>query len=82
MPLLGALADARRVPGRDIDVVVKYSSDLPHYIRQPLIACFEDLHLTGLTLGWQLLEQLQQPDQPPGQVLFSPPCLEHLHVKT
>lgn len=82
LPLLGALADARREPGRDIDVVVKYSSDLPHYIRQPLIACFEDLHLTGLTLGRQLLEQLLQPDQPPGQVLFTPPCLEHLHVKT
>jgi LacI family transcriptional regulator len=79
LPLLGALADVRLQPGRDIDIVVKYSSDLPHYIRQPLLACFEDLHATGLTLGRELLKQLRQPGAPPRQLLFSPPALETLH---
>ena len=83
LPLLGALADTQRQPGRDVDVVLKYSSDLPHFIRQPLIVCFEDLHLAGLTLGRQLLAQLQQaPGAAPQHVLFSPPALETLHDLT
>lgn len=79
LPLLGALADVRLQPGRDVDIAVKYSSDLPHYIRQPLLACFEDLHATGLTLGRELLLQLRQPGGPLRQLLFSPPALETLH---
>ncbi|MEJ7137632.1 LacI family DNA-binding transcriptional regulator [Amphibiibacter pelophylacis] len=76
LPLLGALADARLQVGRDIDLALKYSSPLPRYLRQPLLTCFEDLHLAGLTLGRSLIAHLIQPDQAVAQVLFEPPAIQ------
>lgn len=76
LPLLSAIADAGGQVGQDIDVAIKYSSSLPRYIRQPLLACFEDLHEAGLTLGRNLIAQCLHPGLPPQQVLFDPPPLE------
>lgn len=82
LPLLSGLADTGLLVGQHIDVVAKYSSSLPQYIRQPLWVCYEDLHLAGMTLGQQMLAHFSQPDQALAQVLFSPPAIEHIHEQT
>ncbi len=79
LPLLSAIGDCGLQVGRDIDLVIKYSSPLPHYIRQPLMACFEDLHLAGKTLGQSLLAHFARPGLTTAQVLFPPPNLENFH---
>jgi len=79
-PLLSAIGDCGLQVGRDIDLVIKYSSSLPHYIRQPLMACFEDLHLAGKTLGESLLAHFAQPGLTTAQVLFLPPDIEVFHA--
>lgn len=80
LPLLSAIGDCGLQVGRDIDLVIKYSSSLPHYIRQPLMACFEDLHLAGKTLGQSLLAHFARPGVMTAQVLFLPPELENFHA--
>lgn len=82
LPLMSGLADAGRRLGQDIDVVAKYSTSLPLFIRQPLWTCFEDLRETGTLLGQEMLQQLNQPDQPPAQVLFTPPAIRDSHGQT
>lgn len=79
LPLVSALTDRGRVLGRDVDLVIKYSSTLPHFIRQPFMACFEDLHLTGRTMGQSLLAHFSRPGLASAQVLFPPPKLEFFH---
>jgi len=79
LPLISALTDCGMALGQDIDLVIKYSSPLPHYIRQPLMACFEDLHLAGLTMGQSLLAHFSHAGLASAQVLFPPPNLEFFH---
>lgn len=79
LPLLSAIADCGIQVGREIELVIKYSSALPHYIRQPLRACYEDLHLAGETMGLSMLAHLTQPELNLVQVLFPPPDLEVFH---
>ncbi len=78
--LMGGLTDCNLSIGRDIDVVTKYSTTLPLYIRQPLLGCFEDIALTGELIACNLLEQLD-PGQThtPLQTLLTPPPIEVLH---
>lgn len=78
--LLSALAQAGRQIGRDVDVVLKHSSNMPRYLREPILTCFEDVHEAGLTLGLSLLEQLRDPQLRPKQILFSPPPIEEPYV--
>ncbi len=82
LPLLSAIGDCGLQIGPDMDLVIKYSSSLPHYIRQPLLACFEDLHLAGKTLGQSLLAHFARPGSTTAQVLFLPPNLEVFHAPT
>lgn len=72
LPLLGALNDLQRAVGRDIELVTKYSSTLAHYIRQPLLVSFEDLHITGRSLARGVLQQLLpgSAEAPPGETLL------------
>ena len=76
LPVLSALSDAGRSVGRDLDLVIKYSSTLPHFIRQPFMACFEDLKLTGRTMGQSMLAHFSRPGLSSAQILFPPPKLE------
>ncbi|WP_394789686.1 LacI family DNA-binding transcriptional regulator [Rhodoferax sp.] len=84
LPLLSALADSGLQVGRgadkQMDLVIKYSSPLPQYIRQPFWACFEDMHLAGHALGTRMLARFAQPDLAPSQQLFTPPPLELFHA--
>ncbi|MFM2036599.1 MAG: hypothetical protein RL459_1864 [Pseudomonadota bacterium] len=79
LPLLSAITDCGMQIGRDIELVIKYSSAWPHYLRQPLMACFEDLHLAGKTMGLSMLAHLTQSGLNLAQVLFPPPDLEVFH---
>jgi LacI family transcriptional regulator len=79
LPLISAVTDAGLKVGTQMDLVIKYSSPLPLYIRQPFMACFEDLRLTGLTMGQQLLAQARNTAKPPAQTLFTPPHLQWFH---
>jgi LacI family transcriptional regulator len=80
LPLLSALGDQGMQVGRDIDLVIKYSSSLPQYIRQPFMACYEDLHLAGKTMGQSLLAHFSHSGLNSAQVLFPPPQLEFFHM--
>lgn len=80
LPLLSALADSGLQVGQDIELVIKYSSPLPQYIRQPFWGCFEDMHRAGHALGACMLERFAQPDMPVSQQLFLPPTLEPFHA--
>ena len=64
---------------QDLDLVVKYSSHLPRYVRQPLLGCFEDIYRSGTSLGTSLLQQLRTPDGAPQHILFQPPPIESLY---
>ncbi len=79
LPLLSALRDSGVQVGQQIDLVLKYSSSLPHYIRQPLWACFEDMHHAGKSLGVHLLTRFSHPEQAVVQDLFLP-HLETIHA--
>lgn len=83
LPVLGAMQALGLVCGKDIDLVIKHSSQLPRYVREPLLACFEDMHLAGLTLARCMLERFEQPKhsvtRPHSHILFSPPALETTH---
>ena len=82
LPLLSALADAGLSLGRELDCVLKYSSSLPRYLRQPLLACFEDMHRAGHAVGTQLLARLVGTPgmaRAPCVTLFPPPPLEMFH---
>jgi LacI family transcriptional regulator len=63
----------------DLDLVVKYSSHLPRYLRQPLLGCFEDVYLTGISLGQSLLRQMTSSGDETLQTLFQPPRIERLY---
>ena len=77
---MGGLTDCNLSIGRDIDVVTKYSTTLPLYIRQPLLGCFEDIALTGELIARNLLEQLDSGQtHTPLQTLLTPPPIEVLH---
>jgi LacI family transcriptional regulator len=83
LPVLGAMQALGLVCGRDMDIVIKHSSQLPRYVREPLLTCFEDMHLAGLTLARCMLDRFnhskQQPLRPHSHILFSPPALETTH---
>ena len=79
LPVLAAMQALGLVCGRDMDLVIKHSSQLPHYVHQPLLACFEDMHHAGETLAHCMLERFQHPHGPKRHVLFSPPPLETTH---
>lgn len=83
LPVLDAMRALGLVCGRDMDIVIKHSSPLPRYVREPLLACFEDMHLAGLTLARCMLERFNQAPQtaarPYSHILFSPPALETNH---
>lgn len=79
LPLISALGDCGLRVGHDIELVIKYSSPLPHYVRQPFMACFEDLHLAGLTMGQSMLAHFSHAGLASAQVLFPPPNLEWFH---
>lgn len=79
LPLISALSDAGLRVGHDIELVIKYSSPLPHYVRHPFMACFEDLHLAGLTMGQSMLAHFSHAGLASAQVLFPPPNLESFH---
>ena len=80
LPLLSALTDSGLQVGKDIELVVKYSSPLPQYIRQPFWGCFEDMHQAGKALGTCMLERFASPDMAVRQQLFAPPTLEQFHA--
>ena len=52
---------------------------LPRYVRQPLLGCFEDIYLTGTSLGTSLLHQMTAPGAAPQHILFQPPPIESLY---
>lgn len=79
LPLISAITDAGLQVGTQVDLVIKYSSPLPRYIRQPFMACFEDLRLAGLTMGQNMLAHLAEPSQAAPQALFDPPSLQWFH---
>lgn len=80
LPLLSALADSGLLVGRDIELVVRYSSPLPQYIRQPFWGCFEDMHRAGRALGACMLERFADSGMSARQLLFLPPTLELFHA--
>ena len=77
--LTTAVLDAGLRLRQDLDLVVKYSSHMPRYVRQPLLGCFEDIYLTGTSLGKSLLHQMTAPSAEPQQILFQPPPIESLY---
>ena len=77
--LTTAVLDAGLHLRQDLDLVVKYSSHLPRYVRQPLLGCFEDIYLTGTSLGASLLHQMKNLGGAPKQILFQPPPIESLY---
>ena len=77
--LTTAVLDAGLRLRQDLDLVVKYSSHLPRYVRQPLLGCFEDIYLTGTSLGTRLLHQMTAPGAAPQHILFQPPPIESLY---
>lgn len=79
LPLISALTDIGLRVGHDIELVIKYSSPLLNYVRQPFMACFEDLHLAGQTMGQSLLAHFSHAGLASSQVLFPPPTLESFH---
>lgn len=79
LPLLSAFSDGGVQVGQQIDLVLKYSSPLPQYIRQPLWACFEDMHHAGHSLGVHMLARFSHPGQAMVQELFLP-HLETIHA--
>ena len=79
LPLLSAFSDGGVQVGQRIDLVLKYSSPLPQYIRQPLWACFEDMHHAGHSLGVHMLARFSHPGQAMVQELFLP-HLETIHA--
>jgi hypothetical protein len=44
-----------------------------------LLGCFEDIYLTGTSLGNNLLQQMTAPGAAPQQILFQPPPIESLY---
>lgn len=78
--IVSAIQDAGLEIGKDLDLVIKYSSSLPFYLRQPMMACFEDLRLAGKTLGQSMLAHFARPGISQAKVLFPPPPLEFFHV--
>lgn len=84
LPLLSALADSGLQVGpgasKQMELVLRYSSPLPQYIRQPFWTCFEDMHRAGHALGSRMLARFAQPDLAPSQQLFTPPPLELFHA--
>jgi LacI family transcriptional regulator len=79
MALTTAVLDAGLRLRQDLDLVVKYSSHLPRYVRQPLLGCFEDIYLTGTSLGASLLHQMKNLGGAPKQILFQPLPIESLY---
>jgi LacI family transcriptional regulator len=81
--LMGGLTDCGLTPGAQIDVVSKYSTSLPLYMRQPLLGCFEDIALTGRLIAQNILHQLgASQGGAPANTLLSPPTIEVLHEQT
>lgn len=78
--IVSAIQDAGLEIGKDLDLVIKYSSSLPFYLRQPMMACFEDLRLAGKTLGQSMLAHFARPGISQAKVLFPPPPLEFFHA--
>lgn len=79
MALTTAVLDAGLRLHQDLDLVVKYSSHMPRYVRQPLFGCFEDIYRTGTSLGTNLLHQMTAPAEAPQHILFQPPPIESLY---
>jgi LacI family transcriptional regulator len=79
MALTTAVLDAGLRLRQDLDLVVKYSSHLPRYVRQPLWGCFEDIYQTGIALGTSLLNQMAASVDAPEHILFQPPPIESLY---
>lgn len=78
--LLGGLSDAKLKLGHHLDLVTKYSTSWPVYLRQPLLGCFEDIELTGRTIAQRLLHQLDPANHAlPATYLFTPPAIESIH---
>ena len=71
--IVSAIQDAGLEIGKDLDLVIKYSSSLPFYLRQPMMACFEDLRLAGKTLGQSMLAHFARPGISQAKVLLAPP---------
>lgn len=80
--LVGAMSASGLVVGRDLDLAIKYSTDLPRFIREPVLACFEDLHLAGASIGRGLLHHLGKDASALPQILFQPPAFEAFHHAT
>ncbi|MFT6767304.1 MAG: LacI family transcriptional regulator, partial [Burkholderiaceae bacterium] len=80
MALMGGLGDAGLVLGRELDVVTKYSTSTPMYLRQPLLGCFEDIEMTGRTIAQRLLHQLDPAHHAsPSTYLFAPPLIKEIY---
>ena len=79
LPVLGAMQALGLVCGRELDLVLKHSSQLPQYLRQPLLTCFEDMHHAGQTLARCMLHRFENPDGSKSHFLFPPPALETSH---
>ncbi len=78
--LMGGLSDCGLTPGRQIDVVSKRSTSMPLYMRQPVLACFEDIALTGQLIAHNLLHQLDPAHHEASlTTLLSPPPIEVLY---
>ena len=78
--LMGGLSDCGLTPGLQVDVVSKYSTSLPLYIRQPLLACYEDITQTGQLIATNLLHQLDPTHHSASlTTLLPPPSIEVLH---
>lgn len=80
--LLGAMSASQLRAGEDLDLAIKYSTDLPRLVHEPVLACFEDLHLAGATIGRGLLHHLGKGNAPLPQILFQPPAFEAFNHAT